>query len=145
VFTGDAYLQAEGMGLTGNLDNALHRIDEQIVEIERPGWEERLYYAELLGCSRSRAILKVPNETFSRRSTGRAAQQAKSWELRMSTSLARLWQCQGNRRDAHELLAPVYGWFTEGFDTRDFPGGDSFLAELEQFLWPRGIARAISA
>jgi predicted ATPase len=46
-------------------------------------------------------------------------QQARSWELRVVTSLARLWQSQGKRRDAHDLLAPVYGWFTEGFDTAD--------------------------
>ena len=45
-------------------------------------------------------------------------QQAKSWELRTSTSLARLWQSQGKRQNAYDLLAPVYGWFTEGFDTR---------------------------
>src|SRR5215468_5971234 len=46
-------------------------------------------------------------------------QQAKSWELRATTSLARLWQRQGQRTAAYELLAPVYGWFTEGFDTAD--------------------------
>jgi predicted ATPase len=42
-------------------------------------------------------------------------QQAKSWELRAATSLARLWQSQDKRQDAYDLLAPVYGWFTEGF------------------------------
>ena len=46
-------------------------------------------------------------------------QQAKSLELRAATSLARLWQQQGKRQEAHALLAPVYGWFTEGFDTAD--------------------------
>ena len=46
-------------------------------------------------------------------------QQAKWWELRAAMSLARLWQCQGKRTEARELLAPVYGWFTEGFDTAD--------------------------
>jgi predicted ATPase len=46
-------------------------------------------------------------------------QQAKSWELRAATSLARLWQAQGKRQDAYDLLAPVYGWFTEEFDTAD--------------------------
>src|SRR5262249_2576566 len=44
-------------------------------------------------------------------------QQAKSWELRAATSLARLWQQQGKRQEAHDLLAPVYHWFTEGLDT----------------------------
>src|SRR5262249_28580776 len=46
-------------------------------------------------------------------------QQAKSWELRAAMSLARLWRDQGKRDEARDLLAPVYGWFTEGFDTRD--------------------------
>jgi hypothetical protein len=57
-------------------------------------------------------------------------QKAKSWELRTSTSLARLWQSQGTRQDAYELLAPVYGWFTEGFDTKDLLEAKSLLAEL---------------
>ena len=46
-------------------------------------------------------------------------QQAKSWELRTATSLARLWQSQGKHKAAYELLKPVYDWFTEGFDTKD--------------------------
>ena len=57
-------------------------------------------------------------------------QQAKSWELRTSISLARLWQRQGKRRDAYELLAPVYGWFTEGFDTKDLQEAKALLVEL---------------
>ena len=51
-------------------------------------------------------------------------QQAKMWELRTSTSLARLWQSQGKRQEAYELLASVYGWFTEGFDTKDLARGE---------------------
>jgi predicted ATPase len=46
-------------------------------------------------------------------------QQAKSFELRATTSLCRLWQAQGKRAEAHVLLAEIYGWFTEGFDTAD--------------------------
>jgi predicted ATPase len=57
-------------------------------------------------------------------------QQAKSWELRTATSLARLWQSQGKRQEAYELLAPVYNWFTEGFDTKDLQEAKSLLAEL---------------
>ena len=57
-------------------------------------------------------------------------QQAKSWELRAATSLARLWVEQGRRAEAHELLAPVYGWFTEGFDTADLKQAAALLAEL---------------
>jgi predicted ATPase len=57
-------------------------------------------------------------------------QQAKSWELRASMSLARLWRDQGKVREARELLAPVYGWFTEGFDTRDLKEAKALLEQL---------------
>jgi class 3 adenylate cyclase/predicted ATPase len=58
------------------------------------------------------------------------AQQAKSWELRAATSLARLWRDQGNRQQARDLLAPIYGWFTEGFDTLDLKDAKALLDEL---------------
>jgi predicted ATPase len=57
-------------------------------------------------------------------------QQAKSWELRAATSLARLWQQQGKYQEARELLAPVYHWFTEGFDTADLQDARALLEEL---------------
>jgi predicted ATPase len=57
-------------------------------------------------------------------------QQAKSWELRTSIGLARLWQSQGKRKKARELLAPIYGWFTEGFDTKDLKEAKALLDEL---------------
>jgi class 3 adenylate cyclase/predicted ATPase len=58
------------------------------------------------------------------------AQQAKSWELRAATSMARLWRDQGKPRQASELLTPVYSWFTEGFDTRDLEEAKALLEEL---------------
>jgi predicted ATPase len=57
-------------------------------------------------------------------------QQAKSWELRAATSLARLWRDHGKVQQAGELLAPVYGWFTEGFDTRDLKEAKVLLEEF---------------
>jgi len=57
-------------------------------------------------------------------------QRAKSLELRAVMSLSRLWQQQGKRAAAHELLAPVYGWFTEGFDTADLQEAKALLEEL---------------
>jgi predicted ATPase len=57
-------------------------------------------------------------------------QRAKSWELRTTTSLARLWQSQGKGQEAYDLLQPVYGWFTEGFDTADLQEAKSLLQEL---------------
>jgi predicted ATPase len=57
-------------------------------------------------------------------------QSARMWELRAATSLARLWADQGKRGEAHDLLAPVYGWFTEGFDTADLIEAKALLDEL---------------
>ena len=60
------------------------------------------------------------------------AQKAKSWELRAATSLARLWRDHGKRQQARDLLAPVYGWFTEGFDTADLKEAKALLDELTE-------------
>ncbi|PON14126.1 hypothetical protein C2W62_30760 [Candidatus Entotheonella serta] len=57
-------------------------------------------------------------------------QEAKSWELRATTSLARLRQSQGKCQEAYNLLAPVYSWFTEGFDTADLQDAQALLSEL---------------
>jgi predicted ATPase len=125
---------AEGMALTGGLGNALQMIDEVIAQIERPGWGERLYYAEILRLKGWMLSLKGDLEGAERNFLASLdwarRQQAKMWELRTSISLARLWQSQGKRQDAYELLAPVYGWFTEGFDTRDLLEAKALLAEL---------------
>jgi predicted ATPase len=58
-------------------------------------------------------------------------QQARSFELRTATSLARLWQQHGKRQEAYELLAPVYNWFTEGFDTADLQDAKALLDALQ--------------
>jgi predicted ATPase len=59
-------------------------------------------------------------------------QQARSWELRTSTSLARLWQGQDKGKEALDLLKPVYDWFTEGFDTKDLKDAKALLGELHK-------------
>jgi predicted ATPase len=69
-------------------------------------------------------------EYFERALAVSRKQQAKSWELRASMSLARLWRDQGKVQQARELLAPVYGWFTEGFDTRDLKEAKGLLDQL---------------
>ena len=125
---------AEALALTGDIDNALHLLDEQMTQIERPGWEERFFYAEILrlkGWMLSvQGDLEGAERNFLASLDWSRRQQAKMWELRTSTSLARLWQSQGKRRDAHELLAPVYGWFTEGFDTEDLLEAKALLDEF---------------
>jgi hypothetical protein len=125
---------AEAMALTGDLDDALHLIDEAIEQIECPGWEERWFYAEILRMKGWMLSLKGDLEGAERNyltSLDWARRpQAKMWELRTSTSLARLWQSEGKRQDAYDLLAPVYGWFTEGFDTKDLQDAKSLLDEL---------------
>ncbi len=126
---------AEAMALTGEVDGALRLIDEQIDQVERPGWEERLYYAEILRLKGWMLALKGEPEAAERnfRASLDCArrQQAKSWELRTSISLARLWLSQGRQADAHDLLAPVYGWFTEGFDSNDLQEAKQLLAGLD--------------
>ena len=72
----------------------------------------------------------TPEDCFQKALDFAHRQQAKSLELRAATSLARLWQQQGKRQDAYDLLAPVYGWFTEGFDTADLQEAKALLGEL---------------
>ena len=108
---------AEGMAQAGDLAGALVLIDEVIAQIERPGWEERHYYAEALRIKGWLLTLKDDAEGAERAYIASLdwarRQQAKSWELRTATSYARLIREQGREREARELLAPVYGWFTK--------------------------------
>jgi predicted ATPase len=98
--------------------------------------EERLYEAELrrlrgeLLLQQSVAQQEEAEESFHQALTVARRQQAKSWELRAAMSLACLWQRQGKRAAARELLAEVYGWFTEGFDTADLQEAKALLEEL---------------
>jgi tetratricopeptide (TPR) repeat protein len=125
---------AEARALTGDLDDALLALDEAIAQIERPGWEERIFYAEVLRLKgwvlSLMGDLEGDERNFLASLDWARRQQAKSFELRTATSLARLWQSQGRRQKAYELLAPVYDWFTEGFDTTDLQEAKVLLAEL---------------
>ncbi len=71
-----------------------------------------------------------PEEAFQKAIEIAQRQQAKSLELRAVMSLARLWQQRGKKAEAHKLLAEIYGWFTEGFDTKDLQEAKTLLAEL---------------
>jgi predicted ATPase len=75
--------------------------------------------------------LPTEAESCSRQALDVARRQgAKSWELRMAMSLSRLWQRQGKRAEAREVLAPIYSWFTEGFDKTDLQAAKALLEEL---------------
>jgi predicted ATPase len=91
-------------------------------ELNRVAWEIALQSSEP-DAAKAHAY-------FGRALTVARRQQAKSWELRASMSLARLWRSRGKVQQARELLAPVYGWFTEGFDTRDLKEAKALLEEL---------------
>ena len=85
-----------------------------------------------IALKRQSSMPRKAREHFERALAVARRQQAKSWELRAAMSMARLWREQGKGEEARELLSPVYGWFTEGFDTRDLKDGKALLDELSQ-------------
>jgi predicted ATPase len=109
-------------------------IDEAKTAIESSG--ERWFQAETDRVAGEIALkLPIPDATKARGYFERALavsrqQKAKSLELRAATSMARLWRDQGKRSEAREVLSPAYGWFTEGFDTRDLKEAKALLQEL---------------
>ena len=118
----------------GRLGRALQALAEAHTLVEQH--DERWWEAEihrLRGVLLQRQTIPQPEEAevWLQRALGVARrQEAKSLELRATTSLARLWQQQGKRQEAHDLLAPVYHWFTEGFDTADLQEAKALLEEL---------------
>jgi predicted ATPase len=117
-----------------HLDDAWRCINEAMTGIEatKETWhdvEVNRIAGEIALRSPQRDAAKAQSY-FTRALTVARQQQAKSWELRAAMSLARLWRDQGKAGQARELLAPVYGWFTEGFDTRDLKEAKALLEEL---------------
>jgi predicted ATPase len=125
---------AEAYGIMGQPEAGLTVLTEALMHVDTTG--ERWYEPE---------IYRLKGELLLQQSTDNATeaetcfhhaldiartQQAKSWELRAATSLARLWQQQGKRQEAHDLLAPVYHWFTEGFDTAALQEAKALLDAL---------------
>ena len=115
-------------------DNATRCIGEAMNVVETT--KERWYEAEVNRIAGEIALLSLePHVTkaemyFERALAIARKQQAKSWELRAATSMARLWRDQGKRQQARGLLASVYGWFTEGFDTLDLKEARALLDTL---------------
>ena len=129
-------LFAECLEKHGNTDEALTALEAAVAHFERTGdavWEPEVH--RLMGDLLLRRNPSAPDraEVSYRRAIERArSQEAKSWEMRAATSLARLWRDQGKPAEARELLAPVYGWFTEGFDTLDLKEARALLDELTE-------------
>jgi predicted ATPase len=125
---------AEAYGKVGQADAGLQKLAEALTVVQTQ--EERFYEAEvyrlkgdLLWARAAADHTEV--EGFFRQALAIARhQQAKSLELRVAMSLSRLWQQQGKRREARQLVAEVYGWFTEGFDTADLHDAKVLLEEL---------------
>jgi class 3 adenylate cyclase/predicted ATPase len=136
-------LLAEAYGSIGQPAEGLALLAEALTTVDRTG--ERVWEAEL---HRLKGELLLAQDDTRRRTTDTrqkqteaeacfqqalavaCRQQAKSWELRAGMSLSRLWQQQGKRAEARELLAPIYDWFTEGFDTPDLQEAKALLEAL---------------
>jgi predicted ATPase len=127
-------LLAEAVGHAGQVAEGLRLLAEALVAFEASGRGDTLAEAyRLQGALLLRQA--VPDETqaeacFQQALAIARRQQAKSWELRAAMNLSRLWQQQGKRAEARELLAPVYSWFTEGFDTADLQEAKALLDAL---------------
>ena len=125
-------LLAGACEIAGQIEEGAARLDQALQLVERTG--ERWFAAEL-DRQRGRLLLRQGHpeaaEELYRKALGIAREQeAKLWELRAAASLARLWRDQGRRAAARDLLAPVYGWFTEGFATPDLKAAKALLDEL---------------
>jgi predicted ATPase len=127
-------LLAEATGHVGQVEDGLRLLAEALTVLEANGQGDLLAEAYRL---EGTLLLRqaVPDTTqaeacFQQALAIARRQQAKSWELRAAMSLSRLWQQQGKRDKARELLAPIYGWFTEGFDTADLQDARALLEAL---------------
>ena len=121
---------AKAYGEIGQFDDALRTIGEAASEIEaRWKAEVNRIGGEIALMSPERDARKAEKWVETALTVARE-QQARSWELRAAISMARLWRDQGKPQQARELLTPVYGWFTEGFDTLDLKEAKALLDTL---------------
>jgi predicted ATPase len=125
---------AEAAGHAGEVEEGVRLLAEALTAFEARGLGDMLVEAyrlqgELLLCQAVPDVAQA-EASFQQALAIARRQQAKSWELRAAVSLSRLWQRQGKRVAARTLLAPVYGWFTEGFDTADLQEAKALLEEL---------------
>jgi predicted ATPase len=126
-------LLAGAYEIAGQIEEGLTQLDDALQIVERTG--ERFFAAEL---NRHKAQLllrqgqsEAAEELYRKALSIAQEQAARLWELRVAVSLARLRRDQGRHPEARDLLAPVYGWFTEGFDTPDLKEAKALLDTLD--------------
>jgi predicted ATPase len=127
-------LLAEAHGEVGQPEEGLTALVEALAIVDNTGeryWEAELHRrkGEFLLMKQGQKVGEA-EECFRQALETARRQQAKSLELRVAMSLSRLWQQQGKQEEAHQLLAEIYGWFTEGFDTADLQEAKVLLEEL---------------
>ena len=126
---------ARALDRWGRQDEALAEIDTAIGEAETTG--EKMRWAELVRIKGELLVNRSNDENgeaaagFKKAIEIAQAQKAKGWELRAAIFLAKAWGRRNKTKAAHDLPAPVYGWFTEGFDTAELKDAKALLAELE--------------
>jgi predicted ATPase len=122
----------EAQAQAGQVEDGLATLSEALALVAESG--ERLWETEIYRLQAELLLLlgeESAAEDSLRQAIGVARrQEARSWELRAQSSLARLWQEQGKEQEAHQRLVEVYGWFTEGFDTPDLVEARALLREL---------------
>jgi len=125
-------LLASACDIAGQIEEAQNLLDEALQIVERAG--ERWFEAEL-NRLKGQLLLRrghsdAAEELYCKALSIAREQEAKMWELRASAGLARLRRDQDRRAEAHDLLAPIYAWFTEGFGTQDLKEAKALLDEL---------------
>jgi predicted ATPase len=134
-------LLAEAYGKAGRAEDGLAALAEALTVVDNSG--ERFYEAELYRLKGELTLkqssvqslesrVKEAEECFHHAIDIAYRQSAKSLELRATMSLSRLWQQQGKKEEARQMLAEIYGWFTEGFETKDLQEAKALLAELAE-------------
>jgi predicted ATPase len=121
------------LGHTADALQALAEASDLMEQQEERWWEAEIHRLRGVLLLRQTGTSQAEAETWLQRALDVARrQQARSLELRAAMSLARLWQCQGKHGEAQDLLAPIYAWFTEGFDTADLQEAKGLLEDLSR-------------